>query len=292
MANTDDPDFERRNFLAGVAVAGLLCAGGAFTGLTLAPTFLMAAGQVLGDERLLTKQEPTTGTVIRTLNRYKQPKTATSDNNNSVNTFRFSSQEPDLNIPAPPPVARTASIQPASIQPNTVQSGGIQPGFRMGSTIPRKSQVVVNLPKTRGICAYNANVGEQVKLAFVRDGYYDPGALTAIDWLLRDYHYGRYLPMSRRLYDVLYVTQFRYGFNRPLVITSGYRTPSTNKLLAERVPGVGRRSYHLRGEAVDFNVPGVPMRDLANFMLALGVGGVGLYPRHVHVDVGPLRSWA
>ena len=292
MADNNDIDPERRQFLASMAGAGVLCAGGAFAGLTLAPDRLWA-GQVLGNERLLTQQEPTTGTVIRTVNnRYKQQIAAVdAESAAGVKTFRFSGQEPALNIPASitPPTPKITNVQP------TVQTsiqGGIKPGFRMGSTIPRQSQVVVNLPKTRGIWAYNANVGEQVKLAFVRDGYYDPGALTAIDWLLRDHHYSRYIPMSRRLYDVLYVTQYRYGFQRPLVITSGYRTPLTNQLLAERVPGVGRRSYHLRGQAVDFHVPGVPMRDLANFLLALGVGGVGLYPRHVHVDVGPLRSWA
>lgn len=286
----------RRHFLTGAAGLGLVCAAGGVGGLLLAPDTLLA-GSLSPDGQQPTTG-PTTGTVIKTVSRYKQrpvvaPSIADYAPQPGVQTYRFSAQEPDLNIPSAvlSPTMRTASI---GAQNHSVagHSSGIQPGFRMGAPQQRPSQVVVNLPKTRGIWAYNANVSEHVKLSYVRDGYYDPGALTAIDWLLRDHHFSRYVPMSRRLYDVLYVTQYRYGFNKPLVITSGYRTPRTNQLLAERVPGVGRRSYHLRGQAVDFHVPGVPLRELANFLLALGVGGVGLYPRHVHVDVGPLRSWA
>lgn len=291
MADQLDP--ERRKFLAGMAGTALLCAGGISTGLMLAPDHLYAAN-VLGNEALLNQHDPTTGTIIKSVSRYKQRVTAMASPG-GMQTYYFGKQQPDLNIPAQQPPAQQnlpPSLDPAPARRNAGLYNGIQPGFHMGSNIPRNGQVVVNLPKTRGLWAYNPNVGEQIRVPYVRDGYYDPGALTAIDWLLRDHHFARYVPMSRRLYDVLYVTQYRYGFNKPLVITSGYRTPRTNQLLAERVPGVGRRSYHLRGQAVDFHVPGVPLRDLANFLLALGVGGVGLYPRHVHVDVGPLRSWA
>lgn len=44
--------------------------------------------------------------------------------------------------------------------------------------------------------------------------------------------------------------EFRSWYNRPINITSGYRTPSYNK----RIRGVSN-SYHLKALAIDFSLP-------------------------------------
>jgi hypothetical protein len=56
---------------------------------------------------------------------------------------------------------------------------------------------------------------------------------------------------------------------------------------------VAKRSLHMDGKAIDVRLPGVPLADLRDAALSLGMGGVGFYPREqfVHVDTGPVRRW-
>ncbi len=78
-------------------------------------------------------------------------------------------------------------------------------------------------------------------------------------------------------------------FGKPVVVTSGFRSPEHNK----RVRGA-RNSYHMRCAAADVQVVGVDKHRVANYLRALpGRGGVGTYCSHhsVHVDTGPRRDW-
>ena len=78
-------------------------------------------------------------------------------------------------------------------------------------------------------------------------------------------------------------------FGKPVFITSGCRSPQHN-----RAVGGVNGSFHLRCLAADFNVPGVPKRELARFVRNMpGRGGVGVYcgKSTVHLDVGPRRDW-
>lgn len=78
-------------------------------------------------------------------------------------------------------------------------------------------------------------------------------------------------------------------FRRPVMITSGYRSPSYNRLVRG-----ARRSLHMLCEAADIQVEGVSKWQIANFVRALpGRGGVGTYCNtdSVHVDIGPERDW-
>ncbi|MEO0391902.1 MAG: DUF882 domain-containing protein [Pseudomonadota bacterium] len=150
----------------------------------------------------------------------------------------------------------------------------------------------IRLPSTRGLWLYNKNTKEHVRVAHVRRGYYDLRALKQLDWALRDHHVDRYRPINRRLYDVLYVTQARFGRDRPLVVTSGYRTRQTNEKLAEYIPGVARNSLHIAGAAVDFQIPERNPKTICQFLNELSIGGVGRYSNHVHLDVGDVRQWS
>lgn len=84
------------------------------------------------------------------------------------------------------------------------------------------------------------------------------------------------------------LAQLRRHFGRPVVVTSGYRTPAHNACV-----GGKSRSRHLYGMAADVQVPGVPPADVAAYCDGvLGVGGLGRYRTFTHLDVdGRGRRW-
>lgn len=78
-------------------------------------------------------------------------------------------------------------------------------------------------------------------------------------------------------------------FRRPVVVTSGYRSPNYNR----KVNGA-RKSLHMICAAADIQVEGVSKWELARYARSMpGRGGVGTYchTKSVHVDVGPDRDW-
>lgn len=77
-------------------------------------------------------------------------------------------------------------------------------------------------------------------------------------------------------------------FNKPVIITSGYRSPSYN----QKVNGA-KRSMHMSCAAADIQVPDTNKWDVAKFVRTLpNRGGVGTYcHQSIHVDVGPKRDW-
>lgn len=79
----------------------------------------------------------------------------------------------------------------------------------------------------------------------------------------------------------------RYG--RPVVVTSGYRSPQRNR----RARGA-KNSLHMYCAAADIQVEGVSKWDLAAYLRSMpGRGGVGTYchTKSVHIDIGPKRDW-
>lgn len=54
----------------------------------------------------------------------------------------------------------------------------------------------------------------------------------------------------------------RAHFDRPVIVTSGYRSPAVNKAC-----GGAASSQHCLGEAADFTVPGVRNIDLAQWLM-------------------------
>ena len=66
-----------------------------------------------------------------------------------------------------------------------------------------------------------------------------------------------------RLVCVHVLEPVRAHFGRPVTVNSGYRSPAVNRA----VKG-SSTSQHVRGEAVDFEVPGVPNMDVAKWVRA------------------------
>ncbi|MBK9082377.1 MAG: DUF882 domain-containing protein [Rhizobiales bacterium] len=84
--------------------------------------------------------------------------------------------------------------------------------------------------------------------------------------------------------------RMRVHFGAPVIVTSGYRSPSAN-----RRAGGARDSYHMRCQAADVQITGVAPSAIMRFARAQAeVGGVGAYrhTRSVHIDVGGRKfSW-
>ena len=93
---------------------------------------------------------------------------------------------------------------------------------------------------------------------------------------------------------VVLLQAIREHFNKPITITSGYRTAAHNAVV-----GGAKSSQHLLGRAADIQVAGVSVEDVAAYAESLmpAWGGVGRYPVKagrakgwVHVDTRPNKS--
>lgn len=74
----------------------------------------------------------------------------------------------------------------------------------------------------------------------------------------------------------------RDHFGKAVSVTSAYRTPTHNR----SVNGA-TSSYHMKGQAADFTVTGIPNRDVAKYLQGIGAKGIGMYDYtggFVHVD--------
>ncbi|MBA7542134.1 hypothetical protein ES705_34453 [subsurface metagenome] len=72
----------------------------------------------------------------------------------------------------------------------------------------------------------------------------------------------------------------RIMMNRPVRISSGYRCEIENN----RVKGY-KNSYHLVGMAADIQVKDISISDLADFAESIGFKGIGIYKKHLHLDI-------
>lgn len=83
-------------------------------------------------------------------------------------------------------------------------------------------------------------------------------------------------------YLVTILDILRNKLGKPVIITSGYRTPEWNK----RCEGA-KYSYHMRGMAADIRVDGITPKEIANKLNAIVPNecGIIVYKSWVHFDV-------
>ncbi len=81
--------------------------------------------------------------------------------------------------------------------------------------------------------------------------------------------------------------KIRDHFKKPITITSGYRTPTRNKVV-----GGTTYSQHLYGMAADIKVDGVSPQKVAQYAetLLTNRGGIGIYATFTHIDVRATKS--
>lgn len=96
--------------------------------------------------------------------------------------------------------------------------------------------------------------------------------------------------MDKTLLEML--DDVRDKFDKPIHITSGYRTPQHN----EAVGGV-KNSSHLKGLAIDLsdNNKGLPISsknrfDLINCLLDVGFSRIGVAKTFIHADTDPDKA--
>ena len=85
----------------------------------------------------------------------------------------------------------------------------------------------------------------------------------------------------------------KVGREKKITILSGYRTKETNTMLRKKGKKTAKKSYHMKGQAVDIRIDGVSVKKVAKIARKLKLGGVGRYVKDgfVHVDTGPVRYW-
>ena len=149
--------------------------------------------------------------------------------------------------------------------------------------------------EVRTLKIYHLHTHEKAEIAYKKDGRYLPDGLKKLDYILRDWRRNETVRMDPRLFDLLWTVYQKTGSHDYINVICGYRAPETNAMLRRRSRGVARESQHTRGKAIDFFIPGVPLRKLREIGLKIEVGGVGYYPTSgspfVHMDVGNPRYW-
>lgn len=93
--------------------------------------------------------------------------------------------------------------------------------------------------------------------------------------------------ISEKLCDIL--EAIRAHFEKPVIITSGYRTPEHNAKIGGAV-----KSQHMLGLAADIKIQGVKPADIASYARTLmpTYGGIGIYSTFTHIDVrDKISNW-
>ncbi len=157
-----------------------------------------------------------------------------------------------------------------------------------GAASPRRHNGV------RSLAFDNTWTGEKVRVTYYENGRYIEDAMHALDRMMRDHLNNTVVEMDPRLYDLLADLHALMDSSQPFQLISGYRSPETNTMLANKSRAVARNSFHLRGWAADVRLQGRDLRQLAMGAISLKRGGVGMYSRRsnfIHVDSGPIRKW-
>jgi uncharacterized protein YcbK (DUF882 family) len=141
-----------------------------------------------------------------------------------------------------------------------------------------------------------ANTGDALKVRFHGPEGYDLDALALVNWFMRDWREDSIRTVDVDLLWGLASLRERFmrdGHDGAIWMFSAYRTRRTNQHLRDKGYRAARNSFHLEARAVDFALPGVRTRSVAEAARSLPLGGVGYYPRSgfVHIDTGPVRSW-
>jgi len=161
------------------------------------------------------------------------------------------------------------------------------------SLLPSKVMAVLSTPTPLALRFRNVNTGDTYAAKF-KAGRLSIADLGQLNYLMRDRHTNQVKRIDPMLFVKLNQIQQRLGFrNAEILVLSGYRSAQTNAKLRRTHRGVASNSFHIRGQAIDFQVSGVPLAKVKAAAESLHNGGVGYYPRSnfVHVDTGPVRTW-
>ncbi len=167
-------------------------------------------------------------------------------------------------------------------------------------TESRPASAAAPQPTQYRLRLHHLHTGEDIDIVYRVGDTYIPAALERLNYFLRDHRTDAVSSYDPKEFDVLHSLMASLGRRDGVIdIVCGYRSPWSNNFLRTRgaggiSTGVAEHSQHMLAKAIDIRVPGVSTVALRNAALALHAGGVGYYPvsQFVHVDVGPVRTWA
>jgi len=163
-----------------------------------------------------------------------------------------------------------------------------------GTAMPLAAPALAALPGARSLSFDHTHTHEQIALVYAMGDTFVSPALSSLNHFLRDHYSGEVGLIDPPLFHLLHHVRQELGVQTPFQVISGYRSPQTNATLrSTRGGGVAKHSLHMDGKAIDVRLAGVPLADLRDAALSLGLGGVGFYPRQqfVHLDTGRVRNW-
>ncbi|MBX2882662.1 MAG: DUF882 domain-containing protein [Granulosicoccus sp.] len=163
------------------------------------------------------------------------------------------------------------------------------------ATIPvAAASTSINSGSPRKLRLYNTHTREKLSVTFWSNGHYLREGLDQLNHHLRDHRQNESTDMDPRLFDQLWLLQENTGSTGRFEVISGYRTPRTNAGLRKKSSGVARKSYHMQGRAIDVRLSDVPLKTACATARKLKLGGVGYYrnSNFIHLDTGPVRTWA
>ncbi len=146
--------------------------------------------------------------------------------------------------------------------------------------------------ETRTISMKQVHTGESLTVTYMQNGRYVPSAMKKLNYLLRDWRRNEVITIDPKTIDLIWELHADLGSKVPIKIICGYRSPRTNAFLKRIGRKVAGKSQHMKGKAIDFNFPDVPLMKIRNSALARQVGGVGFYRGgFLHADSGNVRHW-
>lgn len=161
------------------------------------------------------------------------------------------------------------------------------------SAIASFPALAANTTQEKSLGFYHLHTGERLKLAYWVEGSYLPDKLTDINYLLRDFRAKETITIDTTLLDALHKLHSVLGSKKDFHVISGYRSPATNAKLMRQGRNVAKKSFHMKGQAIDVYLPDVPLKRLHRAAIDLNIGGVGYYRKSgfIHIDTGPVRRW-
>jgi uncharacterized protein YcbK (DUF882 family) len=135
--------------------------------------------------------------------------------------------------------------------------------------------------------------GESIDTIYWIEGSYIRDAVNEITLFMRDWRTDERHDIDTRTIDILTAAHNLLEVSEPYMLLSGYRSPSTNRMLRRRSGGVAKNSRHLYGQAADVRLGSRSVSQMYRAAMACKGGGVGRYSSSdfVHMDCGPVRSW-
>ncbi len=145
----------------------------------------------------------------------------------------------------------------------------------------------------RTLALLNLHTGESINATYWAEGEYQVDELVAINKVLRDHRTGDIATIDHNLIELLNLLHAKVDGKQEFNVISGYRSPKSNAQLRKNSSGVAKKSFHMKGMAIDIRLPKCQLSTLHKAAIDLKIGGVGRYSKSdfIHIDTGPTRQW-